>query len=99
MQRLTRSTAQVLSIMLENSTRWVYGYDLIQTAQISSGTLYPILSRLLDDEWVEARWQESPHPGRPPRHQYRLSTKGRALARSALRESQAPWISSLRTQG
>lgn len=51
---------------------------------LASGTLYPLLDRLVCDAWVETRWVESPVPGRPPRHMYRLTATGRAEARAAL---------------
>ena len=49
---------------------------------IASGTLYPMLIRLCDQGNLEARWVPSPHEGRPPRHAYRLTPSGLALARS-----------------
>jgi DNA-binding PadR family transcriptional regulator len=50
-------------------------------AAISSGTLYPILVRLHDRGFLEAKWLEPERPGRPPRHAYRLSADGLTLAR------------------
>lgn len=47
---------------------------------IASGTLYPMLIRLCDQGNLEARWVPSPHEGRPPRHAYRLTPSGLALA-------------------
>lgn len=49
---------------------------------IASGTLYPMLIRLCDQGNLEARWVPSPHEGRPPRHAYRLTPSGLALART-----------------
>lgn len=49
---------------------------------IASGTLYPMLIRLCDQGNLEARWVPSPHEGRPPRHAYRLTPSGLALARN-----------------
>lgn len=39
------------------------------------GTLYPLLSRLRRDEFVDYEWQES--QAGPPRKYYRLTDKGR----------------------
>jgi PadR family transcriptional regulator PadR len=47
-----------------------------------SGTLYPLLMRMTDQGLVESEWLEPAQPGRPPRHAYRLSTKGLAFARN-----------------
>ena len=96
MQRVTRPTARVLAIMLERPTRWLYGYDIMQSTDIASGTLYPLLTRLLDDGFLEGRWEDSPFPGRPPRHQYRLTADGRVLAREAVASAREGWLADLR---
>ncbi len=74
--------------------RWHYGYDLSRRLQLSSGTLYPILVRLAERGSLETRWVVPERPGRPPRHTYRLTGDGRALARSRLAE--AAWSSLVR---
>jgi DNA-binding PadR family transcriptional regulator len=92
MQRLTRTTTRTLLAFLESPRSWRYGYDLMKVAQISSGTLYPLLAHLSDDGWLESRWQESEFPGKPPRQMYRLTASGRVLARQALERAQASWL-------
>ncbi len=67
--------------------RWSYGYELASRTGIMSGTLYPLLIRLSEQGYLEAEWQPPAAPGRPPRHAYRLTAAGRALARS---EAAAP---------
>lgn len=47
---------------------------------LSSGTLYPLLMRMTDQGLVEAEWHAPAQPGRPPRHAYRLTAAGFALA-------------------
>ena len=61
---------------------WQYGYVLSKETGLKSGTLYPLLIRLSDQGLLESQWQEPELPGKPPRHSYRLTTSGRALARS-----------------
>ena len=56
---------------------WRHGYDILVQAGVKSGTLYPLLMRLEAQGLLEARWVESPQPGRPPRHVYRLTAAGR----------------------
>jgi len=57
-----------------------YGYSLIRTISgeseldITEGTIYPILSRLLKEELIKAEWVES-NQG-PPRKYYSLTPKG-----------------------
>jgi DNA-binding PadR family transcriptional regulator len=48
---------------------------------LKSGSLYPILVRLADKGFLEAKWESSVPAGRPPRHLYRLTGAGRELVR------------------
>ena len=98
MQRLTRATTRALVAFLEEPRSWRYGYDLMKVADLSSGTLYPLLARLADDGWLESRWEESELPGRPPRQLYRLTATGRVRARQALERAQASWLRFPRTR-
>ena len=63
---------------------WRHGYELSLETGLKAGTLYPVLARLADRGWLDARWETPGPPGRPPRHLYRLTTTGlqetRALA-------------------
>jgi len=72
----------ILAIMADAGSRWLHGYDLCRQGAVKSGTLYPLLIRLEEQGYLEAQWQASAEPGRPPRHAYRLTAKGRALARA-----------------
>jgi PadR family transcriptional regulator, regulatory protein PadR len=42
--------------------------------------MYPILMRLDDRGILETKWESDAPSGRPPRHLYRLTGPGRALA-------------------
>ena len=97
MQRLTRTMTRALHTFLDAPRSWRYGYDLMRVAELSSGTLYPLLARLTDDGWLESRWEESEFPGRPPRQLYRLTATGRVQARNTLERAQASWFPSPRT--
>jgi DNA-binding PadR family transcriptional regulator len=66
----------------QDAGEWRHGYDLCREAGVKSGTLYPMLIRLADQGLLDAEWREAEKPGRPPRHAYRLTPKGLALARS-----------------
>lgn len=92
MQRLTRTATRTLLVLLEQPRSWRHGYDLMKVAEISSGTLYPLLARLTDDGWLESRWEESEFPGKPPRQLYRLTATGRAEARAAIARARAEWL-------
>ncbi len=58
-----------------------HGYELMKETGLASGTLYPLLMRMTDQGLVEAEWHPPAQPGRPPRHAYRLTATGLALAR------------------
>lgn len=77
-------TVAVLKRFLREPDRWLHGYDLIEELYIASGTLYPILMRLHDRDILDARWEDSPSPGRPRRHTYRLTAEGREWAQNAV---------------
>jgi len=79
--RFSRQTLAVASALLEQASEWHYGYEISRQTGLKSGTLYPILMRLADAELLETRWQESPEPGRPPRHMYRFTAAGRRWAK------------------
>jgi PadR family transcriptional regulator, regulatory protein PadR len=77
----SRQTRTLLAALLERSRTWRHGYDLSKETGLSSGTLYPLLMRLSEQGLLEERWQEAERPGLPPRHVYRLTGSGLALAR------------------
>ncbi len=77
-------TLKLFDALLADPARWRYGYDLSRETGLASGTLYPILMRLSDQQLLETGWEPSDEPGRPPRHTYRLTTDGAALARDRL---------------
>ena len=70
-----------LAILNSLSTGPLYGYDIVRrladvdSLVITEGTVYPILSRLRNDRFVETYIEESPQG--PPRKYYRLTTRGR----------------------
>jgi PadR family transcriptional regulator PadR len=87
MPRLPHTSPQTLLLfaaLVADPQRWRYGYDLSKETALASGTLYPILMRLTEQELLETRWEPSAEPGRPPRHVYRLSGDGFALAQQRI---------------
>jgi PadR family transcriptional regulator, regulatory protein PadR len=76
----SRQTRVLLAALLNRSQTWRYGYDLSKETGLRSGTLYPLLMRLSEQGFLESRWQETERPGLPPRHVYRLTARGLALA-------------------
>jgi PadR family transcriptional regulator PadR len=79
-RRPSAQTVAVLGSLATTPREWRYGYELGQEVGLRSGSLYPILIRLCERGFLEARWETDPPLGRPPRHLYRLSPSGARLA-------------------
>lgn len=77
----SRQTRLLLAALLAGAPAWRHGYDLSKETGLGSGTLYPLLMRLGAQGLLDAAWQDAERPGPPPRHIYRLTASGRALAR------------------
>lgn len=84
------ATLILLEVLASQPDADRYGYELIKSTGLASGTLYPILMRLHDRGLLTAKWRPSPEPGRPPRHAYRLTKAGAEYAASAL-SKQSPF--------
>jgi PadR family transcriptional regulator, regulatory protein PadR len=91
MTRLPNRSTQTLRLLAEllGSPRWRHGYELSKATGLKSGTLYPILMRLADQGLLTSKWEESDHPGVPPRHAYRLTPDGLAYARNQAKSEPA----------
>lgn len=83
--RLSSQTLALLAALLEAPVEWQYGYDLSRRTSLKSGTLYPILMRLTERDWLETKWEIAEDAGKP-RHMYRLTAEGRRRARAAIKE-------------
>ena len=79
-------TRRLLAALAAEPTQWRHGYDLMTEIGVSSGSLYPILSRLADRGLLESSW-DTPTEGRPPRHLYRLTAQGEREATLAAAEA------------
>lgn len=88
-RRLSPQTVAVLEALAEQGDGWSHGYDLCGRLELKAGTVYPILMRLAERGLVETEWERDVPRGRPPRHLYRLSSAGSALA-ARNRAEQAP---------
>ena len=68
-----------------------YGYELVsdisKTIAVSEGTIYPLLRRLKNEEYVDTYLQESTDG--PSRKYYRLTEKGRIASKELLNEWRA----------
>ena len=68
-------------ILLMIRQRPSYGYEIISTLEkypilaAKENTIYPLLRRLMKEEYVSSSWQESAE-GLPPRKYYSITDKG-----------------------
>lgn len=86
--RITPATVKVLQALMQGPTARHYGYELMRTTRLKSGSLYPILERLDNAGWVDSHWEEinEQHEGRPPRRYYQLTGLGKKRAAHAVDE-------------
>ena len=83
----SRQTHAVLDELLADPDVERYGFDLARATGLASGTLYPILMRLEERGLLAARWELG--EGRP-RHLYRLTAEGVAVAQERPRARTTP---------
>ena len=94
-KQLRKGVLDILVLFLLRD-RDLYGYQIMQELQsrsrgyfvLKEGTLYPVLYRLEDQGYVEARW-EQPTGRQAPKKYYKIKPEGM----EALKEMQAEWLS------
>ena len=82
------TTMKVLGAFFGNPKVEMSGREIGQKVNLPSGTVYPILSRLLDAGWLTSRWEEvdPTKVGRPRRRFYHITALGYQKTQDALRE-------------
>jgi PadR family transcriptional regulator PadR len=88
--KLSAPTLRVLKVLLETPQQGQSGAALSRITKIGSGTLYPMLARLEEANWLTSEWEtvDPKEVGRPRRRFYKLSGHGQAEALKAFREFQ-----------
>lgn len=96
MARMTLTTLLILGRLTAAPGGELYGLQIIQSTGLSSGTVYPLLSRLEEHGLVESRREhiDPKQEGRPQRRFYRLTPAGADQA-----QAQAARIRTLFTPG
>jgi PadR family transcriptional regulator, regulatory protein PadR len=89
---MTIPTQLVLSALLDDPARELYGVEIGAAAGLPSGTVHPILARLEGVRWLQSRWEDidPKAEGRPARRYYRLTASGAESARAALASAYRP---------
>ena len=88
--KLTYPTTLVLRA-LDSGLR--HGFDIIDTTELPSGTVYPILRRLEREALVSGHWEDAAIAHgqlRPPRRYYELTTAGKTVLESAVARYPVP---------
>jgi PadR family transcriptional regulator PadR len=76
--RQTYSLVRVALALMEDPSGRFWGYDLRKQTGLRSGVLYPILHRMLAEEWLTDGWEgdEAKDAKRPARRYYELTEEG-----------------------
>jgi PadR family transcriptional regulator len=79
--RLTHITALILQAI---DSGIVYGFSIMETTGLPSGTVYPAMRRMEEDQLIRSRWERqavADREQRPARKYYQLTTAGKAALR------------------
>ncbi|WP_406464929.1 PadR family transcriptional regulator [Streptomyces sp. NBC_01622] len=96
--RLTRPTLEVIKVLLTSTADDpAWGLKICEEADLGSGTVYPILERLVDAGWATRYAESGEHPGRPKRYYYELTAVGQQAAHQA--KERKPRLFGLRSAG
>jgi len=83
--KLRHSTAMILQAI---DAGYVYGFSIMAMTGLPSGTVYPAMRRLEEDELVRSRWERqsiADREQRPPRKYFELTAAGLATLQSSRR--------------
>jgi DNA-binding PadR family transcriptional regulator len=83
--KLSHTSAMILQAV---DAGYVYGFSVIETLGLPSGTVYPALRRLERDALIRSQWENQAIADaelRPPRKYYKLTVAGRAALEVARR--------------
>jgi PadR family transcriptional regulator, regulatory protein PadR len=87
----TPALLSIAEVLLQQPGERHWGYDLSRQTQVKSGSLYPILRRMLAAGWLSDGWEDPMLvQGRPPRRFYVLTTPGYHALHDAVRASSPP---------
>lgn len=77
--RKTHSLVQLAIALMNDPTGKYWGYQLSKESGVRSGVMYPLLSRMLLEGWLEDGWEEvdPSKTKRPARRYYTLTDEGR----------------------
>ena len=83
-RRLSFTAFSVLYAIINGRS---YGFEIMESTGLASGTVYPVLTRLERDGLVHSSWEDetrAAQEGRPARRYYEVSPEGMAALREAV---------------
>ena len=83
--RLTHTAALILQAL---DAGYVYGFSIMETTGLPSGTVYPALRRLEQNDLIRSQWEKqstADEEQRPARKYYKLSAAGRTTLEASRR--------------
>lgn len=81
--RLSHTAALMLKTISEG---YSYGFDIMETTGLPSGTVYPALRRMDSDGLIEGTWESEAkalREERPPRRNYKITRAGKQALQQA----------------
>lgn len=75
--RLTHITALILKAI---EAGFIYGFSIMEMTGLPSGTVYPAMRRMEEDQLIRSRWERqaiADREQRPPRKYYQLTSSGK----------------------
>jgi len=82
--RVTKPLLDVLEVLLDafdNDRQELHGWAIMKVTARSGPTVYGVLDRLEDTEWIIGRWEDHhPQPNKPRRRFYQLTPTGAVSA-------------------
>jgi DNA-binding PadR family transcriptional regulator len=83
--RLTHITALILQAV---NAGFVYGFSIMEMTGLPSGTIYPAMRRMEEDQLIRSRWERqeiADRDQRPPRKYYQLTRTGKTALETSLK--------------
>jgi len=88
--RVTDSFLDVIEVLLSalrEGDDELHGWAVMKAARRTGPTVYGVLDRLQDADWITSRWEQlPPEANRPRRRFYRLTPTGITASRALLAE-------------
>ena len=83
--RLSHTAALILQAL---DAGYVYGFSIMETTGLPSGTVYPALRRLEQNDLIRSQWEKqstADEEQRPARKYYKLTAAGRTTLEASRR--------------